>query len=116
MAKQNGTSVEEAINITNQLVLEKQAGSSNTPMTNDPMLAEMNQEAAKAAQENVGTYGNTNFGGQNIAQKNSMSNPFQNPAASHQDPITGSPVPGNSSTPFQKPAFAGGDNQSDLPF
>lgn len=123
MAKQDGTSIEEAINITNQLVLEKQVPTdSRGQMTNDPILAEMQQEAAQNAAGQVGTYGNTNFGGQNVVQKNSMNNPYQNPAASHQDPVTGSPVfgGGNTAAPFNQPAFAGGNsgnnNPSDLPF
>ena len=125
MAKQNGTSVEEAIQATNQTALANQAAkAAATPQTNDPILAQMNVQAAPSAQ-GVGGYGNNNVvqNGQTVADRND--NPFQNPAASHIDPLTGAPVAGTAqqaaqpqSAPFSQPSFAGGfgGGANGLPF
>lgn len=126
MAKQNGTSVEEAIAATNQTLLANQAPTdTHGQATNDPILADMARQASQA--QPTGGYGNNNFvggNGQDVAAKNT--NPFQNPAAAHLDPLSGAPVaPGNGgfggqtqSAPFQQPAFASGfgNGSNDLPF
>lgn len=128
MAKQNGTSVEEAIAATNQTLLANAAPTdTHGQATNDPILADMARQATEQAQQNVGGYGNNNFvgaNGQDLAAKNT--NPFQNPAAAHLDPLSGAPVApqGGSgvqqpaAAPFQQPSFAGGFGQGngDLPF
>ena len=89
------------------------------------MFATWNAKASQA--QPTGGYGNNNFvggNGQDVAAKNT--NPFQNPAAAHLDPLSGAPVaPGNGgfggqtqSAPFQQPAFASGfgSGSNDLPF
>lgn len=128
MAKQNGTSVEEAIAETNKLVLEKQTPTdSRGKMTNDPVLAGMNQQKAEQLDQNMGTYGNTNIASNpsDVAAQVSMSDPYSNPAATHQDPVMGgNPMNFNSNGPtfrgnssFNKPTFAGGNNDdAELPF
>ena len=127
MAKQNGTSVEEAIAETNKLVLEKQTPTdSRGKMTNDPVLVEMNKQKAEQMNQNMGTYGNTNVAANptNVAAQVNMSDPYSNPAATHQDPVTGgNPMNFNSNGPtfggnssFNKPAFAGGNDDAELPF
>jgi hypothetical protein len=125
MAKQNGTSVEEAIQATNQTALANQAAkAAATPQTNDPILAQMSAEATPSAQS-VGGYGNNNVvqNGQSVTNRND--NPFQNPAASHIDPLTGAPVADTAqqpsqpqSAPFSQPSFAGGfgGGANGLPF
>jgi hypothetical protein len=108
LAKQNGTSIEEAIAATNQLILNKQEPTnSRGQATNDPILAQLNEK--KAEESNIGTYGNTNVGTVNVLTQNT--DPIRNPAASHQDPITGT------SAPFNVPSsFAMGMDEGDLPF
>ena len=129
MAKQNGSSVEDAIAATNQTVLASQSHTtSHGQATNDPILAQM-AEQAKADTQTAG-YGNSNVANnpEEVAAKNT--NPFQNPAASHIDPITGAPVGSggfggfgggeqtSGSAPFSAPSFAGGfgSGNGDLPF
>lgn len=114
MAKQNGTSMEEAVKATNATAL------ANSPAikahTNDPMLQEMSAPSNNMAQ--------------NVTANNNA--PFQTPPAAHIDPTTSAPVNNNSgfggfsgfgqqggnSAPFSAPNFAapsGADN-SGLPF
>lgn len=113
MAKESGTSIQEAIEATNALALSDQpATDTQGRATNDPILAEM----AEKAQANPGGYGNANVGGsmETIVEKND--NPFATPPVSHIDPISGAPA----AQPFSKPAFAGGfgggNEDNGLPF
>ena len=124
MAKQNGTSIEDAIKATNEVALAHQA-QGQAPQTNDPVLAQMAAETQAPA---AGGYGNNNVANnpEEVAARNT--NPFQTPASGHFDPLTGSPVgTGNGSNfgqptqsaPFQQPSFAGGfgdGNNDGLPF
>lgn len=126
MAKQNGSSIEDAIAATNQTVLAGQVHTtSHGQATNDPILAQMAEQAK--AQAAAPGYGNSNVANnpEEVLAKNT--NPFQNPAASHLSPITGAPVSDNggfggapqqqSSAPFGAPSFAGGfGGSNDLPF
>ena len=135
IAKQNGTSIQDAIKATNDLLLAN-ATPTNTrgQQTNDPILADMAQKANENQQQ-FGGYGNNNTIGSNmqdIAAKNT--NPLQNPAAAHLDPVTGMPVNdsigttnnggstgfggfgGGNSTPFNQPSFAGGFGGNNNPF
>lgn len=88
IAKQQGTSIAEAIETTNQTILNSQAPTNaRGQLTNDPILA---QHAAAAV-----TPGNQNqtTNPEAVMAKN---NDPQNPAAAHLDPVTGSPVSGES--------------------
>ena len=126
IAKQNGTSVAEAIKATNDIILSQQVPTDTRgQQTNDPILAEMAAKAVENEKSMLGGYGNSNVAANpdEVVAKNT--NPFQNPAAAHLNPISGTPVndtPNNNtfggSAPFQKPAFAGGfgGNNGDLPF
>jgi hypothetical protein len=125
IAKQQGGSIAEAIESTNQMILNSQVPTNNMGQaTNDPILA---QQAEMASKESTNRNQTTNA--EAVIAKN---NDPQNPAAAHLDPITGAPVAessnfGNSNfgrgwnTPetaddtFQKPSFAGGNGQN-LPF
>ena len=111
LAKQNNTSIEEAIRMTNELTLQNQNPTdSRGNQTVDPVLIELaNKEAGNSgvSQEQQGTYGNQNIGTPEVVEKNV--NPFANPAASHQDPVTGG------AAPF-KPSFGGGGMDSAVPF
>ena len=111
MAKQNKTSIQEAISATNEMIIKKQQPTNTRgQQTNDPILAQMAEQAAKNEQAQIsnGAYGNTNIprNPEEIAAKNT--NPYTNPPAGHYDPISGSPVGGNNSgaTTFTKPDFA----------
>lgn len=125
IAKQQGGSIAEAIESTNQMILNSQVPTNNMGQaTNDPILV---QQAEMASKESTNRNQTTNA--EAVIAKN---NDPQNPAAAHLDPITGAPVAessnfGNSNfgrgwnTPetaddtFQKPSFAGGNGQN-LPF
>ena len=121
LAKQSGTSIEEAISVTNKTLLnEQEPTNTNGIATNDPILAEMAREAGKKAE---GGYGNNNFVGSNaeeIAAKNT--NPFQTPPVARFDPLTGTPVGEDKKpepAPFQQPAFANngfGGGTDGMPF
>lgn len=114
MAKQAGTSLEEAIAKTNEVALAN-LKPAETPKTNDPMLNDMykNDDTNNVTAERV-TNGNTN--------------PFATPAAAHFDPITGAPVSGGSnvnessptvsSMPFTQPNFSsfGTGTDNAMPF
>jgi len=111
MAKANGTSLEEAIQKTNELTLSTE-NTEATPKTNDPMLAEMQQTAPSV-------------NAQQVIEQNT--NPFATPAAGHFDPITGAPVGAQQTqaaqtTPFTQPSFANfsqtatPDSGSGMPF
>lgn len=108
-AKSNGTSIEEAIEITNNAAL---SGVTAAPATNDPMLA-----TASASAPNASTIQANN------------TDPYQNPPVFHNNPITGAPVApqGNpAAAPAQQAApFSNGFGQGfgsasagngDLPF
>lgn len=109
-AKAAGTSIEEAINKTNQTAF----GNNTTaaPTTNDPML-----------QNNV-----NNSGVNNVADMQARNTaPFQTPPAAHIDPMTSAPVSNNSFGGFggfsgASSSFGGFNNggsnstEGDLPF
>ena len=102
LAKQNNTSIEDAITKTNQEATTGNFNSSTDTVgqtTNDPMLASMNNEAAKAKM-NINTATDT----QKVVNNNTQ--PFTSPAAAHFDPM------GN----VAGPSFANGGSNDDLPF
>lgn len=113
MAREAGTSIQEAIEATNALALSGQeATDTQGRVTNDPILAEMAEKANASSQ---GGYGNANVGGNAENIVNNNTNPFATPPVSHMDPVTGAPV---NDSPFTKPSFAGGfgGGANDLPF
>lgn len=135
LAKESGTSIEEAIEATNQTVLAHQKPTNAGGVeTNDPILADMAREATQ--QQGQGSWAGGFGGGNNfVTNENSQrivennTNPFQNPAASHLDPISGAPMaPDNfgqqqsqevRKAPFTQPSFAsgfGGSGSSEAPF
>jgi hypothetical protein len=81
---------------------------------NDPVLADLAEKQQPAA-----GYGFANVPNnpEQVQEKNFSSDPFSNPAVSHQDPITGSPVAAEPTreVPFNRPSFAGGTD-SGFPF
>ena len=119
IAKQTGGDVKAAIAATNEEVLRAQAPTNTMGrVTNDPMLANM-------ASEDNSNVMNNNF--QNVAVNpqevvNRNTDPFSTPPAAHLDPVTASPVFGQSNSEFTKPAFMSNpsygaqEDSSDLPF
>jgi hypothetical protein len=83
-AKQSGTDINEAMRITNEMVLSEIQN--NQPQTNDPMLQ---------AQASQGNTVNPDL------IKNQNTQPFQTPPAAKMSPITGAPEP-------QQNSFSGG--------
>jgi len=101
MSKQKGTSVAEAIEATNNMVLSGQEPTNTLGQaTNDPILAQM------AEQENKPTVN------AEVVKENNT-NPFQTPPAAHIDPVAGTPV--SEPAPFSAPNF-GGFNGGERPF
>lgn len=114
-AKESGTSVEEAIKITNTEVLKTQSPTNTQGQpTNDPILAQMS--------ENIPVNNSNNIGVESAERLINNTDPFTNPAAAHIDPFGGMQGGGNSA-PFTAPSFAnpgfggkGNDGNSGLPF
>lgn len=120
MGKQNNTSIKEAIDITTKLLMESQEPSdSRGNQIQDPLLADVAKLESSAAPENAAGYGYANVpNNPGFAQeKNFGADPYSNPAVSHQDPVTGSPVAAEPTkeVPFSRPSFAGG-TESGFPF
>lgn len=118
MGKQNNTSIQEAINITAKLLMENQEPSdSRGNQIQDPLLADLARQQEQ--QTAPAGYGATNVpNNPGFAQERNLSaDPYSNPAVSHQDPITGSPVAAEPTkeVPFPRPSFAGGTD-SGFPF
>ena len=115
MGKQNNTSIQEAISATTKLLMENQQPTDTRGnQFNDPVLADLAEKQQPAA-----GYGFANVPNnpEQVQEKNFSSDPFSNPAVSHQDPITGSPVAAEPTreVPFNRPSFAGGTD-SGFPF
>ena len=115
MGKQNNTSIQEAISVTTKLLMENQQPTDTRGnQFNDPVLADLAEKQQPAA-----GYGFANVPNnpEQVQEKNFSSDPFSNPAVSHQDPITGSPVAAEPTreVPFNRPSFAGGTD-SGFPF
>lgn len=121
LGKQNNTSIKEAIDITTSLLLKNQELSDTRGnQIQDPLLADLAKQQETQAQPAAAGYGfsNTPNNPEQVQEKSFGANPFSNPAVSHQDPITGSPVAAEHSTqevPFNRPSFAGGTD-SGFPF
>lgn len=120
MGKQNNTSIKEAIDITTKLLMESQEPSdSRGNQIQDPLLADVAKMETPTAPENTAGYGFTNVpNNPGFAQEKSFgADPYSNPAVSHQDPVTGSPVAAEPTkeVPFNRPSFAGGMD-SGFPF
>jgi hypothetical protein len=85
----------------------------------DPLLADVAKMETPTAPENTAGYGFTNVpNNPGFAQEKSFgADPYSNPAVSHQDPVTGSPVAAEPTkeVPFNRPSFAGGMD-SGFPF
>jgi hypothetical protein len=117
MGKQNNTSIKEAVDATTSLLLKEQEPSdSRGNAFQDPLLADMAKQAGEQTQPAAaGGYGFANVPNnpEFVQEKSFGADPFNSPAVSHQDPVTGSPV--GAETPFSRPAFAGG-NDSGFPF
>lgn len=115
MGKQNNTSIQEAISATTKLLMENQQPTDTRGnQFNDPVLADLAEKQQPAA-----GYGFANVPNnpEQVQEKNFSSDPFSNPAVSHQDPVTGSPVAAEPTreVPFNRPSFAGGTD-SGFPF
>ena len=116
MAKQSNTDILDAISATNAAALSD-ATVKQAAATNDPMLAEAQNEQAS----NANTY---DVSKERLAENNT--NPFQTPPAARMNPITGDPVSGGNgfagqsvgSAPFAQPGFAFNNNGSgdEMPF
>lgn len=119
MAKQSGTSVDEAIKATNATALANAVPTDRRgQQTNDPMLASMSTPETPATSA------------ESVAAANTA--PFQTPPAARIDPTTGAPVNTNpgfggfgqetqqqQAAPFTAPGFAnpfGAGNGSGMPF
>jgi hypothetical protein len=120
MGKQNNTSIKDAIDATTKLLMQTQEPSdSRGNQIQDPLLADvakMEQPAAPAAEAGYG-FSNVPNNPEFVQERNFGADPFSNPAVSHQDPITGSPVSAEPAkeVPFNRPSFAGGSD-SGFPF
>ena len=111
-AKESGTSIDEAIKITNTEVLKTQAPTNTQGQpTNDPILAKMSEN----------TNNNSNNIGMDSAERlANNTDPFTSPAAAHIDPFGGMQG-GSNSSPFTAPSFAnpgfgGNGNNNGAPF
>jgi hypothetical protein len=119
IAKQNNTSVKDAIEATNKEILEKQPlTNSRGQATNDPILAQMGNTKAENAS---GGYGENNVAANPEAVAAKNTNPYQNPPVSHMDPITGAPMTeqkAQQAPAFGQPSFGGFGNAggNNLPF
>ena len=92
MTKQVGGKTSDAIAATNKAMLENQVPTdSRGNATNDPVLAQLNQQQQNNPVDN-------GFGG--------MNQEMQTPPATHINPLSGGPE----SAPFSRPNFAGGNN------
>jgi hypothetical protein len=119
IAKQTGGDVKAAIAATNEEVLRAQAPTNTMGrVTNDPMLANMASEANSNVMNN--NFQNVAVNPQEVVNRNT--DPFSTPPAAHLDPVTASPVFGQSNSEFTKPAFMSNpsygaqEDSSDLPF
>ena len=118
MGKQNNTSIKEAIDITTNLLMQNQEPSdSRGNQIQDPLLADLarqqEQQAAPAGYGAANVPNNPGF----AQEKSFTADPYNSPAVSHQDPVTGSPVAAEpvKEAPFNRPSFAGGTD-SGFPF
>ena len=117
MGKQNNTSIQEAINATTALLMQTQEPTDTRgAQFQDPVLAELAKQQEPKPEAGYG-FSNVPNNPAQVQEKNLGADPFTNPAVSHQDPITGSPVAAEPTkeAPFSRPSFAGGSD-SGFPF